>query len=170
MSSTGSTSNLEVGFSGRRWSHRSSTEDRIQESHAGTRTIHCWLNRSTKSAAICLPGTVIFSTFSEDSCQSLAHNILVVPKYKCHSERSEHAGACQVKYSFCRFHSFYCFGDGSSNRTMSHCWVWPSAKCTSAGAESSVRLAMPVSMIGRVLPTTVHATRCDDLLAMPSIG
>lgn len=58
---------------------------------------------------------------------------------------------------------------GSSSRTMSHCCVWPSAKWTKAGAESWVRLAMPVSMMGQFLSTIPQATRWVGLSVMPSM-
>jgi arabinogalactan endo-1,4-beta-galactosidase len=57
---------------------------------------------------------------------------------------------------------------GLSSRTSSHCCVVPSAKCTSAGAESCVRFTMPVSINGRVFPGAVHAARCDCLSTIPS--
>jgi hypothetical protein len=66
--------------------------------------------------------------------------------------------------------NFKNYASGSSKRTSNHCWVWPSAKWISAGASSSVRLEIPVSMTGQSSPPTVQAVRCVFLSTTPWIS
>ena len=59
---------------------------------------------------------------------------------------------------------------GLSSRTSNHCCVVSSAKWTSAGVVSCVKLIKPVSISGRVWPSTVQAARWVCLSTIPSIG